>query len=143
MKPRLHTIDILILMAALLYACTPAKTPALTGTSWQLTLLTVDGQTYELNTPNPVTLKIADEGQIGGLAGCNQYFGTAEFEPDGSLEISDVGSTEMYCEQGMDVEAAFLTALVNAESWSTEGNADTLTFKGGAGAFVVTFQKLP
>lgn len=143
MKAGIRTIDILILMAALLYACSPAKTAALTDTSWKLILLSVDGQTYELTTPNPITLEIAEKDQIGGSAGCNHYFGAAVFKNDGGLEIRDVGSTEMYCEQGMQTEAAFLSALLEVDTWSTEGNADTLTFTGGAGAFVVVFEKQP
>lgn len=139
MNPKIRTIDILILMAALLYACVPSLAGSLKGTEWELTGLQIGGESLALNTPNPVTLKIGEDGSIGGAAGCNSYFGTAKFKSDGSLAVSEVGSTEMYCEQGMEVETAYLAALIEAEAWSLEG--DTLTITAAGGESILIFSR--
>lgn len=131
MNPKIRTIDILILMAALLYACSPSLAGGLAGAKWTLTGLQADGVSRPLDTPNPVTLEIGEDGAIGGSAGCNSYFGSADFKDDGSLTVSQVGSTEMYCLEGMEVETAFLSALIEAESWSLEGDTLIITAAGG------------
>ncbi len=140
MTAKLRTIDILILMAALLYACAPSLAGGLSGAKWTLTGLQTDGNSLLLDTPNPVTLEIGKDGAIGGSAGCNSYFGSADFKTDGRLAISEVGSTEMYCMEGMEIEAAYLGALVEAEAWSLDGDTLTITAKGGATRLI--FSKL-
>lgn len=143
MKATIRTLDIFILMIALLYACSPSSGVDLTGTKWTLTELRIDGDAIELNAPINVTLDIDEKGAIGGSGGCNLYFGTADFKADGSLTIQDVGSTEMYCEQTMDVETAYLSALTKVESWSIDKNANTLTLTGAGGDSLLVFSKQP
>ncbi len=139
MNPKLRTIDILILMAALLYACTPSLADGLSDTKWILKGLHSDGTSLAVNTPNPVTLEIGEDGSIGGSAGCNSYFGSADFKAGGSLTISEVGSSEMYCTEGMDVETAYLAALIKADACSLEG--DTLTLTAGGGSLRLEFYR--
>ena len=132
MNSKLRTTVILFLMAALLYACAPSLAGGLSGAKWTLTGLQTDGNSLLLDTPTPVTLEVGKDGAVGGSAGCNSYFGSADFKTDGRLEISEVGSTEMYCMEGMEIEAAYLGALVESETWSLEGDTLIITAEGGA-----------
>lgn len=78
---------------------------SMVGTSWQAV------QIGELIPPADRPSTIYFEGQaINGNAGCNGYFGTYTLE-DEKLSFSDIGSTMMFCEQSMEQESAFLSAL--------------------------------
>lgn len=133
------TLLSLLLATLILAACSAAPSADLTGTKWTLTSLQVDGTSLDLAAPNPVTLEIAKDQAVSGSAGCNSYFGTIDFKPDGSLEVSNVGSTEMYCMEGMEVETAFLAALLEAETWSLDG--DSLTISAAGGKAVLEFSR--
>ncbi len=54
-------------------------------------------------------LTIAD-GALSGTAGCNRFFGSLT-QDAGTITVSQLGSTEMYCEGLMDREAAVLASL--------------------------------
>jgi hypothetical protein len=69
-------------------------------------------------------------GTVAGSAGCNNYF--ASYTLDGDLiTISEVGSTLMLCESGMEVETSYLTALQAAESFQILGRTLELTTAEG------------
>lgn len=61
------------------------------------------------------TLRLDGE-RAGGFAGCNTFGGG--YRLDGSsLVISTLASTRMACEQGMELEREYLTALEAVRSW--------------------------
>ena len=84
-----------------------------------------------------VTAEFAD-GEVGGSAGCNHYFGS--YEVDGEkLTFGPLASTEMYCmdpEGRMDQEYAYLQALGKAEKYEVKDGKLTITCTDGS---VVTF----
>jgi heat shock protein HslJ len=111
----------------------------LPGTSW--VLVELDGA--EAVGETPPTLAFDDQGSVTGLAGCNSF--NAEVTIDGSdLTVGPVASTQMACvEEGVaDQEQAFLAALQDATSFTTdddgrlviEGGGATLTFEAGTEA---------
>jgi heat shock protein HslJ len=73
------------------------------------------------------------EGQVSGLAGCNNYFGAYESTDDGGLTISpNMGMTMMACEQGMEEEVAYLAALETVTGWTiTEEGRLQLVYNSG------------
>jgi heat shock protein HslJ len=130
----------LMAWAVLLVGCNPgpADSPSLEGTQWVLVAL--EGKLPLAGTA-PSAEFSAD--QIGGSAGCNHYFGTYAVS-GGSITISDVGSTEMYCmepEGVMDQEQAFLAALASAARYRLAGAR--LEFLDATGRVILAFGPPP
>ena len=73
-----------------------------------------------------------DGSQMSGFSGVNQYTGAYSAEADGSFEAGPLASTLMAGpETLMQVEAAYLALLDEAESFSVEGDRLTLTTAEG------------
>ena len=124
-----------ILLVLLLAGCTADRPSA--GTEWLLDSMVVNGDTIDLSSNNPITLKISDSNQVGGSSGCNTYFGEIEFKSGGGLTAEAFGATEMACENGMDTEAAFLGALSRVDSYTYSEFELVLT--GDGSQTVLTF----
>ena len=79
----------------------------------------------------PVTLRLdSTEHRAGGNAGCNHYSGPYTLAGN-QLTFGPAISTKMACEQGMNVETAFLGMLANVTSYRATDSS--LTFMGPAG----------
>jgi heat shock protein HslJ len=70
------------------------------------------------------------EGHLTGTVGCNGFFGTVTQDVS-TIAISQLGSTEMYCEGLMDREAAVMASLT--ASTQVEQDADGLVLLDAAG----------
>lgn len=57
------------------------------------------------------------QNRVTGNGGCNGFFGTYQLSNNNKIQFSKMGSTQMYCEGGMETEAAFLKALQTADSY--------------------------
>jgi heat shock protein HslJ len=81
-------------------------------------------------TENAPTISfMAYDKSIKGNTGCNSFFGTYALDLN-VLTFSDIGSTEMACEQPiMDIENNFLQALRETGSFSLQNNVLTLLSK--------------
>lgn len=121
----------------LLFVACIAQTPnpfALADTKWELVSITENGAT---KTPVPgatVTLNFARDNKVSGNAGCNSYNGAYEAQGE-ILKIGTLAVTAMACLENdkMEMEAAFLTALQDAQLFEKRGNELTLTFANGKG----------
>ncbi len=71
-------------------------------------------------------------GQYGASMGCNNMFFQAEFAPNGTVKFSKMGSTMMYCDRAMDLEAAFAADLPTMTQYKVEGHYLTLTSPQGS-----------
>jgi heat shock protein HslJ len=68
------------------------------------------------------TLEITD-GEISGSTGCNSFIGSLRSDADGTFIVSEMGWTEMACEQGvMRQEQQILDILSNAVRYEIEGD---------------------
>lgn len=130
-------ISLLVASVLILAACSPAGIPA-SGQSWRLVSLTVDGNPVDLTTAKPLTLEIGDDTNVGGSSGCNSFFGNLEFKSDGQVIPGVFGGTEMACETGMEVEAAYLDALSRVDSY--EFTDSRLTLSGEGGQIVIVYE---
>ena len=84
----------------------------LTGTEWNL----VSNQGNSLVADSQITLIFEEEGQLGGSAGCNSYFGGYEQNGFVFSITSPLGSTLMACEEPlMNQETDYLTQLNKME----------------------------
>ena len=121
---------IAILLVSLLAGCSTTDRPT-TGQTWLLESMTLDGSPIDLTSANPITLEITDSKAVGGSSGCNLYFGELEFKAGSVVTGGQFGGTEMVCDKGMDVEAAYLTALGRIDKYTFSELELTLTADGG------------
>lgn len=134
---KIKLMSVLMLMVMILAACSAAVMPSL-GQVWRLVSLTVDGEPVDLTSARPITLEIGPDTNVSGSSGCNSFFGNLEFKDDGSVVPGVFGGTEMACDTGMEVEAAYLNALSQIDTFTS---SDTeLTLSGNDGQIVLTFQ---
>lgn len=118
--------------------------PTLTGTTWYATGVNNGRQAVvSLVAGSEITAVFAEDGSLAGSAGCNNYF--SSFTTDGDqIQIAPAGSTMMMCEepQGlMEQEAAYLTALTTAATYSIRG--DQLELRTADGALAVSYTATP
>jgi len=112
----------------------------LASTQWSLLSF---GATERPTIPmpeRPVTLIFDDLGQVSGLAGCNNYAGSAQVEAE-RLSFGPLVRTEMFCtEEGlMAQEDAFLAALSAAERYVVNGSELVLNYPDGQIIFTRTY----
>jgi len=112
---RIRYLSAVLLVILVLAGCSTQNQPP-ANTSWLLDSLSVQGTTIDLSSAQPITLEIGSDSAVGGSSGCNSYFGDLKFKADGVVEAGDFGGTEMACEKGMDVEAAFLGAMSRVDT---------------------------
>ena len=110
------------------------------GMTWLLTGQMVDGAMVEIPGPVNVSL-LMEDGQAGGSAGCNSYFGS--YEMDGfEVTFGDIGSTLMACLPAvMDIEQAYLANLGNVVAYQSGGIQ--MAFLNADGDFILEFDLAP
>jgi heat shock protein HslJ len=136
----------LILLVALVLGCNPKPEPPpaaadstvmqppamalIVDRDWTLTQLG-DNTSPLGNGGKQVTLRLTSaENRAGGNAGCNGY-GAPYTLSGNQLTFGMAISTKMACEQGMDVETAFLSMLPKVTSY--QASDSSLTLSGPAG----------
>jgi len=152
---RLCTIAALLLVASIAMVaagCVSEPPPPpddeigsnLPGTTWQLSILYVDGSASTVLPGTVITLRF-DDATIGGSAGCNQYFGSYSLIGS-TISIGAVGSTLMYCaEPGvMDQETLYLSLLGDADIIAADEENLTLSAADGSPLLVFDrFREIP
>ena len=118
-----------------------SKTRALEGTTWLLeSYLDPKGTNLPALAQSQVTARF-QEGQVGGNASCNSYFGTFQLD-GGKMAVQMGGSTMMYCEpEGlMTQEQNYLAALGKGAFYHVTN--DELRIADGSGQTVLKFRVL-
>lgn len=118
----------------------PSGPPPLAGTTWLLESLAPGGSLRPALTTAEVTLTFSDDGRVSGNAGCNSFFGQYASTTDGTLSVSGLGSTKMFCHEPgvMQQEQDFLTALAQAERYEVINGRLTIT--GGNTGLVLVLE---
>ncbi|MFC2008960.1 META domain-containing protein [Chloroflexota bacterium] len=127
-KLRIEGDDILLIFGEGEEEPEPVEQPPLKNTSWELVAY---GEPGSLTTPIPgkePRLEFATS-DLSGYGGCNSYHGSYDSDTDGTLEITDIGLTMMYCPGVMEQEHDYLDALSDAEWYEIVG--DELHIAGG------------
>jgi heat shock protein HslJ len=112
----------------------------LQGVRWVLvSYLNAAGETVAALADREVTAEFRPDGQMGGSAGCNQYFASYTVDGD-ALTIGQAGSTMMACmpEEVMQQEAQFLSLLTTAATYRIDG--EQLHIIDAAGQTVLIFE---
>ena len=117
---------------------------SLTGTLWQLTHYNNGrgGFTTVLHD-SETTAEFSDDGQMTGLAGCNNYFGGYQVDGD-SISIGPLASTQMMCAEPegiMEQESAYLAAVQRAATF--EVNGTQMEMKDVEGARIAGYVAVP
>jgi len=132
---RVKLFIMFLLASSAIVSCGSSEALQLDGTAWELTLL--DGIVPIAETT--ITLVFEEDG-IHGNAGCNSYFGSYVLGNDGSIQISDVGSTEMACLDPsglMDQESSYLGFLSIVVKAVLQG--DQLILQNASGQDILVF----
>jgi heat shock protein HslJ len=120
MKKRLTVILMLLVLLALLSACTAKST--LAESKWQLTSLAGKSPLVDVK----VTLNFSQDA-IGGNDGCNTYGGSYKATKDTLTIGNDVFSTMMYCTDEIAKQyQAFYEALKQTASYKITGSSLSL-----------------
>ncbi len=103
---------------------------AVTGAHWSVDHLTVDGR--KSAAPDGAYLRIADDGEVKGNLGCNNFGADASFE-DGHVTFDKLHATEMACEDvPPNFEQALARVLADGDlTAEADGDELTLTTKDG------------
>lgn len=119
-------IGLFITTVIILTACHHKSVPSqgnnnatLENTHWKLTSLS----TMPRGLPalqKEVFLQMKD-GKANGHAGCNSYFGSYTIN-NTTIHFTGIGSTKMFCQQGMDVENNLFASLNTADNYRISGN---------------------
>jgi heat shock protein HslJ len=110
----------------------PASDVSLEGTDWALESFVTGGDAVSSLVANTsITATIAD-GAISGNATCNTYNGAVSVDGAG-ITISQIATTKMACETGMDQENQYLQTLAEVSTWRIEGATLTLSADNGNG----------
>ena len=139
------TVGVALIVAVIVLIAQPAgshaaTTPAtLTGHTWTLTRLVVDGDDKILSSANPITLTFKEQDHsLSGSSGCNAY-GASYTLTGNQIHITDMRSTLVFCEDAgvMELEFAYIQALQHVESVRIDGNI--LTLEGAHGQIFMSF----
>ena len=105
----------------------------LEGSTWTVEQLDVQGTMTAPLEGTTITASFAD-GQVSGIASCNNYFGAYEVDGD-TITFGPVGTTLMACEPAFsDQEFAYLASLDAADTYAVDG--DTMTLSSGGTVLV-------
>jgi heat shock protein HslJ/lysophospholipase L1-like esterase len=115
-------------------------TVSLTGTHWSLTAINeAKVENPAANLQEAYIVLMTDNKSLTGSGGCNSLFGTYHLKGNNGIEIEQVGSTKMFCDN-MDSELKILSALREVNSYSIKG--DTLILKKGGKIKVLSFRAM-
>jgi heat shock protein HslJ len=125
-KLKIKSILVILMAVFVFSACAPFASPKenvplepLYSGTWRLVAYGNKDKTENVLPGLPTFIAFEKDGSLHGNAGCNNFFGSFEAAEDGSFSLVEpVGSTLMYCEDFMEEETAFMTAIQSARSFS-------------------------
>lgn len=123
-----------VVMLCLIISCTTQTTvPETLSKEWKL--IELEGFTKETMIANNAGIDLSANkeapNRYNANMGCNNMFFQAAFSPGGNVKFSQMGSTMMYCDRGMDLESAFSAALPKMNRYNIEGHYLTLSAPDG------------
>lgn len=124
----------LAIFALLFLANCTSQMPAPANLNKEWMLVEFQDFSKDLMVSSKANMNLTNINQAGKFTanmGCNSMFGTATFNANGTVTFSDVGSTMMYCDKAMDLEAAFGKALPTMTNFKIDGHYLTLSNNTG------------
>ncbi|KUO19789.1 META domain-containing protein [Streptomyces dysideae] len=111
---------------------------AVTGVHWAIDDLTVDGKNSK--APSTTYLRIAEDGEVRGSLGCNDFGAEAAFK-DGSVSFDGMSATEKACEGIPTTFETSLARTLDDGTLSAETKGDKLTLTTADGDRVTLTKK--
>lgn len=108
-----------------------AVSKGITGIKWSLISIVIDGDYIEGVVRAKADIFIDVDTKAYGHGGCNRFFIGYTLDDEG-LRFGPVGSTKMYCEKTMEVEAAFFRALEQVKAVSAMNESLILRSEDGS-----------
>jgi putative lipoprotein len=109
----------------------------LEDTHWMLIELAGEAVAAGDNQRNPHFVLRSEDHRLAGSGGCNRLMGSYELE-GGQLRFGQMAMTRMACLQGMEIEAAFASALGEVRAWQMD--SDALELLDGYGEVLMRFE---
>jgi heat shock protein HslJ len=114
------------------------ENPQLAGTAWLAEDIGGRGVIDRARS----TMEFKEPGQVGGLAGCNRYFGAVTLEGD-AISFGNLAATRMMCPEAlMDQEQRFLEALAAARRVELTHEGLILLVYADAAEPIIEFSRL-
>jgi len=118
--------------------CGPSYSIAmLESTYWKLVRLGNEPVSLGTGDKEPYMTLMAQGNRVQGFAGCNRLLGSYALNEE-NLKFARMASTRMACQNGMELEAAFMQALESTVKWKIEG--EHLELSDLKGAHVARFE---
>ena len=118
------TVDLMLVMVD-----RPATRPdaAFTNTYWKLTAIGTEPYRHRGEQREPHIRFVEEDRRASGETGCNSFTGSYELTGN-ALRLGTLAVTQRACNEGMEVERAYLSGLNAADRFEITG--DTLTLYG-------------
>jgi len=97
---------------------------------WQLKSISMKGATSDVRKTKPGISLLVRKNKISGNGGCNSYFGQLRMEGN-RFTVSDMGATEMYCEDTSELEMRYFQLLEKVTTFQLVKNQLILAFPQG------------
>jgi copper homeostasis protein (lipoprotein) len=118
--------------------CGPGySTTKLENTYWKLVRLGNEPVTVGAGEKEPYMTLMHQGERVQGFAGCNRMMGSYELNGE-NLKFGRMASTRMACQNGMELESAFMQALESTVKWKIAG--EYLELSDLKGALVARFE---
>lgn len=123
----MRLLVILLLLCAAPLAQAQPDQRVLTGVEWQLVSLGPTGAEQNLVPGTTVTLRLGEDGRVGGSTGCNSYGGSYQVRGD-TVSFSRIVATRRACldQNANQQEHRFLTVLETANRFRLSSNRLTI-----------------
>lgn len=109
---------------------------SLAGSSWDVIAVNnQSGGVQSVVTDSGPSLLFDEDSGVSGSTGCNNFFGIYSTDED-TIEFSDLGATEVFCEDTADQEVWMLAALAEATTYTID--SQTLEFFDADGSRLLT-----
>lgn len=122
-------LPILFLAILFLFSCKPKEELATNGQAlkrvWMLTSFKDFEKVKLMQYQAFIDLTTVEKG--AAKMGCNAIFFTYNVKEDNKINFSNVGSTEMYCNEKMEVENAFVKEIASYKTYEVKGHKLIIT----------------
>lgn len=128
-----RALALVLILAALISACSNTSATSLTGVTWTVTSLSG----VNVDPSVPITGTFGADDKLTGSGGCNSY--SADYTASGQdLTISSPVATTMACAEGVDQqESQYFYLLENSSTYEIKGS--TLTIKDSTGQTILEY----
>ncbi len=101
---------------------------------WQLKAIDMRGVARDVRKTKAGISLLVGKNKVSGNGGCNDYFGQLRMEGNRFI-VSDIGATEMYCDDSSKQEMTYLRLLEKVTTFRLAGDQLILSFPDGTLTF--------